>query len=186
MIKEDVIIYDDYLTKSYHTALLNFVFKPSFKWTYHSNISSQNKENMEHYGFSHNILDANMKVWFSEHSDMLKPLIWQMRDTADCDEVMRARFDMTLFNKNNLMHEPHIDFVNDTNVSSIYYLNDTDGDTIIFNEKELHGKYTIKHRIPPKANRLVLFKGEFVHTGCSPSKNANRVLINSNYCNREG
>ena len=67
-------------------------------------------------------------------------------------------------------------------MSCVYYVNETDGDTIIFNETDLKGNYTIKKRIPPKPNRLLMFKGKFAHTGCSPSKYNTRILINSNYC----
>ena len=47
--------------------------------------------------------------------------------------------------------------------------------------QNLKGNYTIKKRIPPKLNRLLMFKGKFAHTGCSPSKHNTRILINSNY-----
>ena len=95
-------------------------------------------------------------------------------------DLVRGRLFLQLPVQTNEIGEYHVDFQRD-HLTMIYYVNDTDGDTIIFNEKKLNGKYTIKKRIQPKANRLVLFKGEFVHTGCSPSKTANRILINSNY-----
>ena len=179
MLQEDIVIYDDFATASYHKEILNITNPLSFDWKYNPNISSENNTNLEYFGFTHTILNAQINAWVSKH-DVIKPLIYQIKDTANCKNILRARFDMTLFNKNNLMHEPHIDF-EVPHIASIYYVNDTDGDTIIFNEKKLNGKYTIKKRIQPKANRLVLFKGEFVHTGCSPSKTANRILINSNY-----
>jgi hypothetical protein len=36
-------------------------------------------------------------------------------------------------------------------------------------------------RISPKANRLALFDGDYLHTGSSPRKYKNKILINSNY-----
>ena len=36
-------------------------------------------------------------------------------------------------------------------------------------------------RISPKANRLALFDGDLLHTGSSPRKHKNKILINSNY-----
>ena len=181
MLEEDIIVYDDFATKSYHQAILNILNALHFDWNYNPNISSQNNKDLDYFGFTHTLINSQVNAWVSKH-EIIKPLLYQIKDTINCNKILRARFDMTLFNKNNLMHEPHIDFEN-PHVASIYYVNDTDGDTIIFNEKELNGKYTIKQRIEPKANRLVLFKGEFVHTGCSPSQTANRILINSDYCN---
>jgi hypothetical protein len=66
----------------------------------------------------------------------------------------------------------------------VYYVNDSDGDTVIFKERWL-GKadYSIKNietRITPKANRAVIFDGLRYHTGSVPTKN-NRVLINMNF-----
>tara|TARA_R100001530_G_scaffold129454_2_gene99799 strand:- start:14 stop:562 length:549 start_codon:yes stop_codon:yes gene_type:complete len=181
LIDEDIIVFDNFISTEYHQQLQNIVARPSFAWSYNQNISSQNKNSKELFGFSHNIFDANMQIWFSEHSDKIKPLIIEIQKTAKCNNILRARFDMTLFNEKELIHEPHVDFYNYKNVSSIYYLNDSDGDTIIYNEKELNGEYTVKKKISPKANRLVLFKGEFVHTGSSPNNHNNRILINSNY-----
>ena len=40
-------------------------------------------------------------------------------------------------------------------------------------------------RVSPKANRLVLFDGDLLHTGCSPTKHKRRILINSNYIKKE-
>ena len=34
-------------------------------------------------------------------------------------------------------------------------------------------------------NRLVLFDGDLLHTGSSPTKHKNRILINSNYAKKE-
>jgi hypothetical protein len=43
----------------------------------------------------------------------------------------------------------------------------------------------ILERVSPKANRLVLFDGNLLHTGSSPTKHKNRILINSNYIKKE-
>ena len=40
-------------------------------------------------------------------------------------------------------------------------------------------------RVSPKANRLVIFDGDLLHTGCSPTKHKNRIIINSNYMKNE-
>ena len=184
MIDEDIIVFDDFLTKSYHKELLNLSTSGFFKWGFVNNISyAEDKETLGYYGLGHNGFDGNLKTWVSNHQELLKPFSYQIMDVADCKQIMRLRLDMTLYNKDNLIHNAHIDFPNQTNnVSCVYYVNETDGDTIIFNETDLKGNYTIKKRIPPKPNRLLMFKGKFAHTGCSPSKHNTRILINSNYC----
>ena len=56
------------------------------------------------------------------------------------------------------------------------YLNDSDGDTIIFDEN-----FKIKKRITPKKNRVVIFDGITYHTGCHPCKNDKRIVLNVNF-----
>ena len=87
---------------------------------------------------------------------------------------MRARADMTMASPNNYQHPPHVDFVY-KNISTIFYVNDSDGDTILYKNKKVFKKIT------PVKNSLLIFDGDILHTGCSPTKYKNRILINSNY-----
>ena len=74
-------------------------------------------------------------------------------------------------------------------IASIFYVNETDGDTIFYNVKQtdVANYKDLKEydRVSPKANRLVIFDGDLLHTGCSPTKYKNRILINSNYIKKE-
>ena len=96
------------------------------------------------------------------------------------ESCIRARFDMTLKAPENSIHDPHVDF-NDPHYACILYINDSDGDTVIYNQRNLKDKFTIKKTITPKKNRLLFFNGAYCHTGHSPSKHQNRILLNSNY-----
>jgi len=70
--------------------------------------------------------------------------------------------------------------------TAILYMNDADGDTVIYNEQWSRdhprdvSKLTVARRIAPKANRLLLFDGLHLHTGTIPMKGF-RVAININY-----
>ena len=67
----------------------------------------------------------------------------------------------------------------------IYYANDSDGDTFIFNErlkpyqsyKDI-SKLTIKQRVPAKQGRMVMFHGSHIHAGSHPMKSDYRMVIN--------
>jgi len=58
---------------------------------------------------------------------------------------------------------------------------------VIFNEKyELsteieQSKLTVQKEIEPKASRLLIFDGHYLHTGHTPAHHNNRVLLNSNF-----
>ena len=102
-------------------------------------------------------------------------------------QPIRVRADMTMQSDDNHKHQVHIDLPI-PNITTIFYVNQSDGNTIFFNERSNEtGKLyeisdlTVKEEIEPKPNRLVIFDGYQLHTGCSPKEYSNRILINSNY-----
>jgi len=74
----------------------------------------------------------------------------------------------------------------------IYYLNDSDGDTYIFNEtndqfsveydRDVVSKnsFTIKQTISPKKGRIVIFPGQYYHASSYPKKSIFRSVLNVN------
>tara|TARA_E500000318_G_scaffold108884_1_gene120667 strand:+ start:609 stop:1265 length:657 start_codon:yes stop_codon:yes gene_type:complete len=104
------------------------------------------------------------------------------------------RLKFNLLTNNYLMtidkyNTPHIDNKYVNSYSMIYYVNDSDGDTIIFNETcndetmTRPDKLTIKQRIEPKKNRAVLFRGNYFHTSSNPMNNETRIVLNVNLAN---
>ena len=71
---------------------------------------------------------------------------------------------------------PHIDIKEDHFVM-LYYVCDSDGDTIIYNEQKKSDNYTVQKRITPKQGRVVLFDGNFYHTAEQPTDNV-RCVVN--------
>jgi|WetSurMetagenome_2_1015567.scaffolds.fasta_scaffold109400_3 hypothetical protein len=84
------------------------------------------------------------------------------------------------------IHSPHLDNYNDHHVL-VYYVNDSDGDTILFNEKwtpENDGKdihLTTKARVQPKQGRILHFDGKHYHTSQNPINHKTRMIININF-----
>jgi hypothetical protein len=72
-------------------------------------------------------------------------------------------------------HTPHIDNGFDDQVTAIYYVNDSDGDTFFFDDSN-----KIIKRITPKKGTLVMWKGKIFHAKSSPIKTTSRVVININ------
>lgn len=65
-------------------------------------------------------------------------------------------------------------------ISVIYYINDSDGDTVIFNDD-----LTVKQRIRPQRGRLVMFDGSYLHAGNNPIYSKARVVANINLVSRK-
>ena len=78
---------------------------------------------------------------------------------------------------------PHVDYHSDDQLlTALYYINDSDGDTYIFNEFEPYtGPLTLNRRVSPKRGRLVLFKCGRFHAGNNPSTNQPRLTLNANF-----
>lgn len=64
----------------------------------------------------------------------------------------------------------------DPHLACLYYVNDTDGDTIFFNQD----KTTIIKKVAPKKGRVVIFDGSICHSSSTPTKNV-RSVINFNF-----
>lgn len=72
-------------------------------------------------------------------------------------------------------HTPHIDNAHEEQITAIYYVNDSDGDTFFFDDAG-----NIAQRLTPKKGRLVWWKGRIFHAKSSPTKSINRLVLNFN------
>ena len=81
---------------------------------------------------------------------------------------------MVTYQPKQVIYDQHTDFDID-NMATILYMNETDGDTIFYKENKEINRFT------PVPNTLLIFSGNIMHTGCSPLKNNQRILLNSNY-----
>lgn len=88
-------------------------------------------------------------------------------------DIIAARLFITVPHKTTLEHyAPHTDR-SEEHLGLIYYVNDSDGDTIFFEgDKELQ-------RVTPKKGRIVLFDGSTLHAGGFPTDNP-RCIVNYN------
>lgn len=101
------------------------------------------------------------------------------------DRLLRAKANLMpkVYADNDMMHNtPHVDDLIPHWVL-IYYVNDSDGDTFIFNETGTQmdvSSITIQHRVTPKQGRIVIFDGKYLHAGMHPTVADFRSVINFN------
>ena len=77
----------------------------------------------------------------------------------------------------------HIDIEEDIDfMVALYYVCDSDGDTVIYNEREElpNEKYTIKESVTPKQGRMVIFDGRLYHAAKQPINSNTRCIVNYN------
>jgi hypothetical protein len=78
---------------------------------------------------------------------------------------------------------PHVDFTDKPHDTLIFYLNDSDGDTRLFDQYYDGSRpenFTVKHRVTPTKNRLLKFDGFQYHTAANPIETQRRVIVNLN------
>lgn len=197
----DIIEIENFLTpKILERTLCNFLTGTDIPWCYFKNISYGNDFNKSLYenqddmiidseGFSYtfygkgNNLEKRYAQKLMEEIDFIIPFLAKLSDHNFNLLRIRAVYMPSNFQLKGHYHLPHVDLTT-PHKTLIYYINDNDGDTLIFNEKYSnnfeYGKKTIKKTIRPKAGKAVLFDGLHYHTG-SFSSNNHRILLNCNF-----
>ena len=183
-------VIDNFINAAYYKTLENGIltsFGSGMPWYWNSSISGGDS-NL--FGFSHSLYDAGKPTRSSY--EFLLPMFIQAKEETDAKVFLRARADMTVTSGEQITYEPHIDIPKTYgHINMIFYIGNSDGDTIIYKEKflakepyiepKLPKTLTEEQRVTPKANRVVIFSGEHLHTGQSPKEHSRRVLINSNF-----
>ena len=156
-------------------------------WYYQPNITAGvfEKEGLGKHGFNCWIVEHPNTFCDNYAAGLFTDLLLQMRKSIGCENILRSRLDMTVYTPGGRMCDKHVDSPI-PHVATIFYLNDSDGNTVIYNEKftkpeDVDGELTIQKEIEPKANRLVIFDGLYIHTGHVPANHNNRVILNSNF-----
>jgi hypothetical protein len=106
------------------------------------------------------------------------------------NHIIRIRAGMILKTCDDIIHTPHVDYPY-PHSTMLFYLNDSDGDTLFYNEMHSgeqsqiaaleKSKVTISERIEPKANRYSIFNGLQFHSSTAPKKSEFRIVINYNF-----
>ena len=207
---EAPLIIDDIISTKYQTLLLNTVLGGSdFQWHYQKDITYDNNalasaefansNIIERPGLSHLFYDSlgTGSTESSKYFSLILPLAFEAAAKANInfDFIGKARsflqFPSNPNHPNGLINHPHIDMPFPHTVL-LYYINDSDGDTIIYNEtlsdipdNEVKiNNTTILTRVTPKKGRCVFFNGIHYHSSSQPI-NRTRAVINFNLFNNK-
>ena len=121
------------------------------------------------------ILDGKVN---SQFYNAVAPIANKLVDVIDTDcYITRCKVNMNTIDTRfeNKYHTPHIDNAFEDQITALYYVNDSDGDTLFFDSKG-----NITERVTPKKGRLVWWRGIVFHAKSSPVKSLNRLVVNFN------
>jgi hypothetical protein len=118
----------------------------------------------------------------SIHYNKVKGLldIFASKHNIAIDQIIRAKVNLYFKSENTKHHTPHVDF-NKKHLVFLYFLNDSDGDTVFFKDNGLKQAFSVE----PKAGRAVVFDGSMYHASQSPKQNKTRSTLNINFTERE-
>jgi hypothetical protein len=189
----DIIVIDDVIDIEQQKAIEDLCVSENFGWIFHQT-SAYNKRSTTALplDFYNNSVESPLFVhtlWneWGRNSNMFSYFV-PILDALpfEISNLLRVKVNLTLpveGSTANTHSVPHVDYANitDSYITAIYYVNDSDGDTVIFNEQNGHqGPLTVKQRITPKRGRVVIFDGALFHSGNNPSTNNPRINLNIN------
>jgi hypothetical protein len=189
---DDIIVIDDAISKARQLEIEELCKDKNFTWAYGA--GSIRPSDIDRYSFATSDLALNVPQMYNElyiEQEVVQPLslaflpvLSAMPYTIDVLIKMKINLTLPAIGANEHTYGmPHTDFPNvPNNITALYYINDSDGDTVIFNELQGHrGQLTEKARVSPKQGRLVVFKGNMIHAGNNPRTNEPRLVANINF-----
>jgi hypothetical protein len=131
-----------------------------------------------HVLFDHEIGPAS-EVW--QH---ISPIVWFVEEKTGLkvSSIFRVKANLTYptgTNENNY-NPPHIDHGDPNKISMVYYVNDSDGDTRIFDNFVEQDFYKMKMVVSnkPKKGSAIIFPSTRFHCSSNPVKNETRIVLN--------
>ena len=184
---DKIYVFDDIIEKDYQNKIKNILIgegrynDEDFPWYYIDDVTaSGDYENQKRGAFVHDYVDYEYGIESDFHYlflDLIKASCSKLK-IKEVDALQGRSFLQLPTNiKREDVDSPHIDSQFQHFVM-LYYVCDSDGDTIIYNEKIISEKgFTVQKKVTPKQGRVVLFNGSFYHTAQQPNHGI-RCVVN--------
>lgn len=182
-MNSDIVIIDNIVEEHIQNNIEQLFHSQSLPWYYYpGTVNSQTSNYFDSPQFVH-ILAEDGKQYSNNLIDLL-PLISAI--PYDVSSIMRIKcnFKQPRYDLKNCS-PPHVDSNNLNFITGVYYVNDSDGDTILYSQLNDNINYpetfTEINRVTPKKGRMILFDGRRYHSSSSPIKHSTRVVLNFNF-----
>ena len=194
ILDEEIYVIDDFIDAEYQKDIRNVLMgefqykKEDFPWYYIEDVTAAGDPgNQRRRALAHEYvgyvdgekIGKKLSIFHHLFLPMLKDVCRRMNIKNINVLQGRSFLQFPLRLKDRSVDTPHIDIHNKEHLVALYYVCDSDGDTIIYNEREELGTYTIKQKVTPKQGRMVLFDGSLYHTAQQPLNNV-RCVVNYN------
>ena len=187
----DPIIIDDLIPKGHQVELAN-TLTYNIAWRFQS-VTAQLRESNYDMCVDDNTIDSLQFVHYAllnglstEVLPVIRPLMSAVEKQLNQRVVDVRRIKINCLTNNiktftssnyNIPHtdEPEIEWL-----TMVYYINDSDGDTFLFNEAvgDTDNGLTLHSRVSPLMGRAVIFDSRRFHAGSNPVDSQSRFVIN--------
>lgn len=172
----------------------NYLMNSDIKWIFSENTVSN--KFIPNYNFLENLVDswqlvnlvlANNEIYDEKTFNVIRPIIDKFIEHQKIKDFYIDKIKInTLFQKENYKNcyynTPHQDCQVENFRTLLYYVNDSDGDTIFFNDDDvdINSKINLKieEKITPKRGSVVVFNSNQYHASSNPILNKRRLVIN--------
>ena len=184
---DKIYVFDDIIEKDYQNKIKNILIGESryndedFPWYYIDDVTASGEyENQKRGAFVHDYVHYEYGIESDFHYlflDLIKASCSKLK-IKEVDALQGRSFLQLPTNiKREDVDSPHVD-MQFKHFVMLYYVCDSDGDTIIYNEEKISEKgFTVQRKVTPKQGRVVLFNGSLYHTAEQPNYNK-RCVVN--------
>lgn len=193
----DIIEIANAIPKTYQDMVEAELGSQQMLWTYQEEAAwSAGSFAASFGGFSHMAyLTDEPEPSASPLSSLLLPILFVFCEKAKLEFHALLRIRVGLFTRtpsDAAHHNPHVDF-SQPHRTAVYYVNDSDGDTVIFNETiddvslersadyANRGRFTIAGTVPPQKGKMCSFDGRYYHASSYPTKATKRIAVTFNF-----
>jgi len=180
--KDILKIHGEFIDKSFpwHMVSSAVLVDGEYKITTSNIPNNVDTNTYEAFQFCHLFVNYNNSM--SDKSYITDFILKKLSDKVDLSEYnyvhrIKANFQSKFLSGPDCYNTPHYDSL-DKHLVIIYYANNSDGDTFIFENDTYPLK--VKQRVSPKAGRFLIFNGNQFHAGIHPKINDYRIVINFN------
>ena len=200
ILDKEIYVIDDFIELEYQEDIRSILLAgyqylgKDFPWYYIEDVTADGDADSQHraaLGHEYIIFDEGQSIEDQKATEeidhfhylflaMLKHVCVRMNIKKINVLQGRSFLQFPLNLKDKTVDTPHVDLQQE-HLVALYYVCDSDGDTIIYNERHEPADkvYTVKQRVTPKQGRMVLFDGSLYHTAEQPKRNV-RCVVNYN------
>lgn len=185
---DDIWEIENFIPENNQDLFEKYVTSHNFKWSYYegtilkSDIQYTNsciiEKGINPPQFSHFV-----DLRYDSNTIFIRPVLNKIAEHFNQNlKILKCKYNLLTKSNDDTHHFPHSDIDDFTNkiFTAIYYINNTDGETYLFNEftPKNNEEITINRKIQPKKGKILIFDSRRFHASSSPQTNETRIVLN--------